>query len=65
VGGLANILDPEVVVVSGGAAGLGAFKTALQIMGIIESNTMSNPMPALNEEETTAIKVILERNSLV
>lgn len=51
--------------VSGGAAGLGAFKTALQIMGIIESNTMSAPMPALNEEETTAIKVILERNGLV
>lgn len=51
--------------VSGGAAGLGAFKTALQIMGIIESNTMSAPMPALNEEETTAIKVILERNNLI
>jgi 4-hydroxy-tetrahydrodipicolinate synthase len=51
--------------VSGGAAGLGAFKTALQIMGVIESNTMSTPMPALNEEETTAIKVILERNNLV
>lgn len=51
--------------VSGGAAGLGAFKTALQIMGVIESNTMSAPMQALNEEETTAIKVILERNGLV
>ncbi|MGY3318996.1 dihydrodipicolinate synthase family protein [Arthrobacter sp. TE12232] len=51
--------------VSGGAAGLGAFKTALQLMGIIESNTMSTPMPSLNEDETTAIKVILERNGLV
>ena len=51
--------------VSGGAAGLGAFKTALQIMGVIETNTMSAPMQALNEEETTAIKVILERNGLV
>ena len=51
--------------VSGGAAGLGAFKTALQIMGIIESNTMSAPMLSLNEEETMAIKVILERNGLV
>ena len=51
--------------VSGGAAGLGAFKTALQIMGVIESNTMSVPMEALNEEETTAIKVILERSGLV
>lgn len=51
--------------VSGGAAGLGAFKTALQLMGIIESNTMSAPMPTLNEDETTTIKVILERNGLV
>jgi len=51
--------------VSGGAAGLGAFKTALQLMGIIESNTMSAPMPSLNEDETTAIKIILERNGLV
>ena len=51
--------------VSGGAAGLGAFKTALQLMGIIESNTMSAPMPSLNEDETTAIKVILERNGLI
>ena len=34
-------------------------------MGVIESNTMSVPMPALNEDETTAIKVILERNGLV
>lgn len=51
--------------VSGGAAGLGAFKTALQLMGIIESNTMSSPMPSLNEGETTAIKVILERNGLI
>jgi 4-hydroxy-tetrahydrodipicolinate synthase len=51
--------------VSGGAAGLGAFKTALQVMGIIESNTMSVPMLSLNEDETKAIKVILERNGLV
>jgi 4-hydroxy-tetrahydrodipicolinate synthase len=51
--------------VSGGAAGLGAFKTALQLMGIIESNTMSSPMPALKEDETTAIKIILERNGLI
>jgi 4-hydroxy-tetrahydrodipicolinate synthase len=34
-------------------------------MGIIESNTMSVPMLSLNETETTAIKVILERNGLV
>lgn len=51
--------------VSGGAAGLGAFKTALQLMGVIESNTMSAPMPALNGEETAAIKAILDRAGLL
>ena len=51
--------------VSGGAAGLGAFKTALQVMGIIESNTMSVPMLSLNDDETKAIQTILERNGLV
>ncbi len=50
---------------SGNAAGLGAFKTALQLMGVIRSNAMSAPMLALDEEETTAIKVILERNGLL
>ncbi len=34
-------------------------------MGVIESNTMSAPMLSLNEDEATAIKVILERNGLV
>ena len=51
--------------VSGGAAGLGAFKTALQLMGVIESNTMSAPMLSLNDDEAKAIKIILERNGLV
>jgi 4-hydroxy-tetrahydrodipicolinate synthase len=51
--------------VSGGAAGLGAFKTALQLMGVIESNTMSQPMLSLNDNEAAAIRTILERNGLV
>jgi len=51
--------------VSGGASALGAFKTALQIMGVIESNTMSAPMLSLNEEEAVAIKEVLERYALV
>ena len=51
--------------VSGGAAGLGSFKTALQLMGVIESNTMSAPMLSLNDDEAKAIKIILERNGLV
>ncbi|WP_342450454.1 dihydrodipicolinate synthase family protein [Arthrobacter pigmenti] len=51
--------------VSAGAAGLGAFKTALMLMGVIDTNVMSAPLLALNSSETAAIKVILERNGLL
>ncbi|MBP3043642.1 dihydrodipicolinate synthase family protein [Arthrobacter jiangjiafuii] len=51
--------------VSGGAGGLGAFKTALMLMGVIDTNVMSAPMVALNEPETAAIATILERNGLI
>ncbi|MHA7247564.1 dihydrodipicolinate synthase family protein [Arthrobacter tecti] len=51
--------------VSAGAAGLGAFKTALMLMGVIDTNVMSTPLLALNSSETAAIKVILERNGLL
>lgn len=51
--------------VSGGAAGLGAFKTALVLMGIISTNTMSVPMLALNDEETLTIRNILEQAGLL
>ena len=51
--------------VSGGAAGLGAFKTALMLMGVIDTNIMSAPMVSLNEPETAAIATILERNGLI
>lgn len=51
--------------VSPGAAGLGAFKTALMLMGVIDSNVMSAPMAALDAGETEAIRVILDRNGLL
>lgn len=51
--------------VSGGAAGLGAFKTALVELGVISSNTMSKPMAALNENEAASIRTILERTGLL
>ncbi|WP_449374542.1 hypothetical protein [Arthrobacter psychrolactophilus] len=44
---------------------MGAFKTALVLMGIIKTNVMSAPMLALDEDETAAIKVILERTGLI
>ena len=46
--------------VSPGAAGLGGFKTALQLMGVIASNRMAEPMVHLDESETAAVRTILE-----
>jgi 4-hydroxy-tetrahydrodipicolinate synthase len=51
--------------VSPGAGGLGAFKTALVLLGIIDTNTMSAPMAQLDEQETRAIKAVLEHNGLL
>ncbi len=59
------VYTPKAGRMSGNAAGLGAFKTALQLMGIIKTNVMSAPMLSLDEDETAAVKVILERNGLV
>lgn len=49
----------------GPAAGVGAFKTALQLLGIFDSNTMSLPMRALEQHDTDAIRQILQRARLV
>lgn len=59
------VYTPKPGRVSGNAAGLGAFKTALMLMGIIETNVMSAPMLPLDADETAAIKVILERTGLI
>ncbi|WP_237201943.1 dihydrodipicolinate synthase family protein [Rothia nasimurium] len=62
---LFNIVFVETPSVSGGAAGLGAFKTALQVMGILESNTMSQPMETLGEAEADRIRSILADVNLI
>lgn len=49
----------------GPAAGVGAFKTALQLLGIFDSNTMSLPMRALEQHDTDAIRQTLQRAGLV
>ncbi|MEV0193692.1 dihydrodipicolinate synthase family protein [Kitasatospora purpeofusca] len=49
---------------SGTAAGLGGFKTALMLRGIIATNAVSAPMAALDEEQTTAVARILDRAGL-
>ena len=50
---------------SGGASGLGAFKTSLQLLGVIGSNVMTTPAPALEGEVVDQIKVILAEAGLL
>lgn len=59
------VFTPDATRVSGGAAGLGAFKTALVLLGVIEDNTMSSPMASLDDSETTAIADILRSTGLL
>ncbi|GAA4491797.1 dihydrodipicolinate synthase family protein [Microbacterium panaciterrae] len=58
---IVEVIDPQV---SPGAAGLGAFKTALQLLGVIESNRMSEPMRALGAADTDRIRGILDEAGL-
>ncbi|MCF2585739.1 dihydrodipicolinate synthase family protein [Brevibacterium sp. UCMA 11752] len=51
--------------VSPGAAGLGAFKTALQLMGVIGSNRMAEPMLALDAEETNRVREVISAEGLL
>ncbi|MFJ8751809.1 dihydrodipicolinate synthase family protein [Streptomyces sp. NPDC102441] len=46
------------------AAGLGAFKTALMLRGVIATNVMSPPMRRLDTDETSAIAALLDRAGL-
>ncbi|MFJ2131268.1 dihydrodipicolinate synthase family protein [Streptomyces sp. NPDC087228] len=46
------------------AAGLGAFKTALMLRGVVATNVMSPPMRRLDEAETAAIAACLDRAGL-
>ena len=50
---------------SAGSAGVGAFKTAMQILGIIDTNTMARPQRSLTTEEAAAIKAILRETGLL
>ncbi len=51
--------------VSGEAAGLGAFKSALQILGVISSNRMAHPVPSLDVETISRIRSIVEDSGLL
>lgn len=50
---------------SAGSAGVGAFKTAMQRLGIIDGNTMARPQRTLNAEEASRIEVILKTAGLI
>lgn len=49
---------------TGPAMGVGAFKTALWLMGIIDSNTMSSPMKALEGDNIEAVRNVLTRSDV-
>ena len=47
--------------VVGPAAGVGAFKTAMQLLGTIETNTMCVPLPTLTGENVERVAEVLRR----
>lgn len=51
--------------VTGYAGGVGAFKTALWLMGIFDSNTMPRPVKALEGDNVKAIEKVLKDNGLL
>ncbi|WP_022888773.1 dihydrodipicolinate synthase family protein [Agromyces italicus] len=49
--------------VSGEAAGLGAFKSALAHLGVLSSNRMSAPVPSLDDATVARIAAIVDRSA--
>ncbi|WP_296137290.1 dihydrodipicolinate synthase family protein [uncultured Tessaracoccus sp.] len=50
---------------SGDAAGIGAFKTAMQLLGVIESNQMAFPVRGFEGELVNDVKHVMERAGLL
>lgn len=50
--------------VSGGATGVGGFKTAMRSLGIIDTNVMARPRQPLNDTEAKGVDDILRRVGL-
>ena len=51
--------------VSGGATGVGGFKTAMRRLGIVDTNLMARPRAALNDAEASRIDEILRSVDLL
>jgi 4-hydroxy-tetrahydrodipicolinate synthase len=63
---LFRIVDAADPATSAGATrGVGAFKTALTLLGIIESNTVSLPLRNLDAQETSRVRAELELAGLL
>ncbi len=64
---LAQLMDITSVVagVTGFGAGVGAFKTALQLLGGISTNVMPEPVPTLDGENVQAIAQVLRSSGML
>ncbi|KGN30869.1 glucose dehydrogenase [Knoellia sinensis KCTC 19936] len=63
---LFRIVDaPDPATTAGATRGVGAFKTALALLGVIESNAVSLPMRRLDDAETGRIREILVEAGLL
>ncbi|MBV7363333.1 dihydrodipicolinate synthase family protein [Actinomycetaceae bacterium TAE3-ERU4] len=51
--------------VSGYGAGVGAFKTALKLLGVFDTNAMPEPVQALTGENVAAIEAVLRERGLL
>lgn len=59
------VAAPDPATTFGSTRGVGAFKTALALLGIIESNAVSLPMRSLDDDETARVRGHLELAGLV
>lgn len=60
---IVDAADPATA--AGATRGVGAFKTALQLLGVIESNAVSLPMRRLDGSETARVRAELETAGLL
>jgi 4-hydroxy-tetrahydrodipicolinate synthase len=62
---LFEIVRPGLPRTSTGAAGVGGFKTAMRLLGVIDTNLMARPQRSLNEAETAKVADILRSVDLL
>ena len=60
---IVDAADPATA--AGATRGVGAFKTALALLGVIDSNTVSLPMRALDADEAARVRAQLELAGLL